>query len=141
MYVFKKISGYPLNIVYHWELSMPHSVFGKHVDYTSNRSWSTRVRFFHSWAASGRKLVTPKDLKIPENVVSQGDSHCITGQKVPPWEAQGAKRHELVESTVYYCWHEVVNSALLRLLSMYILVYNRGFANYKIKLSNILYHW
>jgi len=28
----------------------PHSVFVKHVYYTSNRSWSTRVRFFHSWA-------------------------------------------------------------------------------------------
>jgi len=42
-------------------------------------------------------------------------------------------------STFYYC--QVVNRALLRLLSTYILVFYRVLANYSIKLSNILYHW
>ena len=41
-------------------------------------------------------------------------------------------------STFYYC--QVVNRALLRLLSTYILVLYRVLANYNIELSNILYH-
>jgi len=42
-------------------------------------------------------------------------------------------------STFYYC--QIVNRALLRLLSTYILVSYRVMANYNIKLSNVLYHW
>jgi len=39
------------NILYHWLLSMASfRFFVKHIYYTSNRSWSTRVRFLHSWA-------------------------------------------------------------------------------------------
>jgi len=39
---------------YQW----PHSVFVKHICYTSSYSWSTRVLFFHSWA--GKQNSTPK---------------------------------------------------------------------------------
>jgi len=42
-------------------------------------------------------------------------------------------------STFQYC--QVVNLALLRLLSTCILVLFRMLANYSIKLNNILYHW
>ena len=38
------------NILHDYQWS--HYVFVKHVYYTSNRLWSTRVQFFHSWAAA-----------------------------------------------------------------------------------------
>ena len=42
------------NILYDWQLAMANSVFVKHIHYTSDRWWTTRVRLVHSWAASIR---------------------------------------------------------------------------------------
>ena len=42
------------NILYHCYYQWPHSVLVKNIYYTSNRSWSTIVRFLHSWAGRWR---------------------------------------------------------------------------------------
>ena len=54
-------AGYGLALGYTWWFTIsfctignyqwPHSVFVKHIYYTSDRSWSTRVRLVRSWAA------------------------------------------------------------------------------------------
>ena len=51
-----------ITILYDWQLSMASFCFCEHIYYTWDRSWSTRVRLVHSWAAC--KLVI-NDRKRP----------------------------------------------------------------------------
>jgi len=80
--------------------------------------------------------------------VGSGNAH----PRPPGWPLRVRKHHPLKNGKIAlqtprtsrlstFCYCQVVDTALLKSLNVYILVLNRILANYNIKLSNILYHW